>query len=132
MARTRTKDCGASALLSSGCRSPAGGHWAAFLAVLTAYVGTGVQAVGVHREFSGVMAKPWRMVALSIGAVITLNLIHRGESIYWGRLTVLDWTHAVIIAGCLQTLAVRLTRIMRALDKKARQREPADMDAQVR
>jgi hypothetical protein len=37
------------------------------LALLVAYVGTLGQAVGVQREFSGWMAKPWRMVALHIG-----------------------------------------------------------------
>src|SRR5437899_2002568 len=43
------------------------GYWAALLAVLTAYVGMFGQAVGVQREFSGIMAKPWRMVTLHVG-----------------------------------------------------------------
>src|SRR5262249_51742801 len=44
------------------------GYWAAIGALLTAYVGTFGQAVGVQREFSGVMSKPWRMVWVHIGA----------------------------------------------------------------
>ena len=46
-------------------------YWVAIMALLVAYVGLFGQAVGVHREFSGVMSKPWRIVALSIGAVAT-------------------------------------------------------------
>ena len=51
------------------------GYWAAIFALLTAYVGMFGQAVGVQREFSGVMSKPWRMVALHIGAWLTLALL---------------------------------------------------------
>jgi phosphatidylglycerophosphate synthase len=52
----------------SGLANPILGYWAALFAVLTAYVGLFGQAVGVHREFSGIMSKPWRMVALHLGA----------------------------------------------------------------
>src|SRR5213079_1823076 len=56
----------------SGLCSPFSGYWAALLAVLTAYVGMFGQAVGVQREFSGLMSKPWRMVTLHLGAWLTL------------------------------------------------------------
>ncbi len=52
----------------SGLNSPYSGYWFAIFALLTAYSGMFGQAVGVQREFSGVMAKPWRMVALHVGA----------------------------------------------------------------
>jgi phosphatidylglycerophosphate synthase len=95
---------------------PLGGYWAALLALLVAYVGTLGQAVGVQREFSGVMAKPWRMVALHIGAWITLAMLWwRDGAIRYGTLTILDWTLLAIIAGCVQTIGVRLARILRAL-----------------
>ncbi|GMV95529.1 MAG: hypothetical protein AMXMBFR82_53070 [Candidatus Hydrogenedentota bacterium] len=95
------------------------GYWAAIFALLVAYVGTFGQAVGVQREFSGIMSKPWRMVALHAGAWITLGLIWWGGGrIAFGGLTVLDWTHLAIIAGCLQTIWIRLARIMRALREK--------------
>ncbi|MGH7432343.1 MAG: hypothetical protein ACREJL_01180, partial [Candidatus Methylomirabilales bacterium] len=78
------------------------------------------QAVGVHREFSGIMSKPWRMVALHIGAWITLGLLWWGDGrIRYGGWTILDWTHLIIILGCVQTIWVRLARIMRALHQKA-------------
>src|SRR5882724_5530317 len=77
----------------SGLCSPFSGYWAAIMAVLTAYVGMFGQAVGVQREFSGIMAKPWRMVTLHVGAWITLGLLwwNHGQ-IRFGRFTVLDWT----------------------------------------
>src|SRR5262249_54467641 len=84
---------------------PLSGYWAALLALLVAYVGTLGQAVGVQREFSGWMAKPWRMVALHLGAWITLGLMWSGGSTIrpWG-LTILDWTLLAILAGCVQTI----------------------------
>ncbi len=103
----------------SGLCHPLGGYWAALCALLTAYVGTLGQAVGVQREFSGVMSKPWRMVTLHVGAWITLGLLWWGDGpMLYAGLTVLDWTHLVIIAGCLQTMWVRLARIVRALRTK--------------
>jgi phosphatidylglycerophosphate synthase len=98
---------------------PLGGYWTAIFALLVAYVGTLGQAVGVQREFSGIMAKPWRMVVLHGGAWITLGLIWFGDGeIRYAGLTVLDWTHLVIIGGCVQTLAIRLVRIVRALKRE--------------
>ncbi|HEU5395838.1 MAG TPA: CDP-alcohol phosphatidyltransferase family protein, partial [Verrucomicrobiae bacterium] len=107
----------------SGLASVISGYWAAIFAVMTAYVGVFGQAVGVQREFSGIMSKPWRMVTLHLGAWITFALVqwHSG-TIRWHQLTVLDWTCLVIIAGCLQTIAVRLNRIMTALKAKASKR----------
>jgi len=100
----------------SGLCSPFGGYWAAILAVLTAYVGVFGQAVGVQREFSGVMSKPWRMVALHVGAWAALGVWWAmGTPARWGGLTILDWTCVVVIAGCAQTIWTRLVRIARAL-----------------
>ncbi len=91
-------------------------YWVAIASVVVAYVGLFGQAVDVRREFSGVMAKPWRIVAVSIGALITMFLV-LGDRPYWfGGFSVLDWTHFVILAGCAQTIFVRLGRIFRALE----------------
>lgn len=112
----------------SGLCSPFVAYWAAILALFTAYIGMFGQAVGVQREFSGLMSKPWRMVALHVGGWSALGL-------YWfadtplaaphARLTVLDWTCAVVIAGCVQTFTLRLARILHALDRKAAARKAA-------
>jgi phosphatidylglycerophosphate synthase len=110
------------------------GYWTAILAVLTAYVGTFGQAVGTQRQFGGVMSKPWRMVALHVGSWLMLAAIWRGD-VGWtssptgqaasltyvtglGSLTIIDWTLILIIAGCVQTIIVRLLRILQALDKR--------------
>jgi phosphatidylglycerophosphate synthase len=104
-----------------GWMNPFVGYWSAIFALLTAYVGMFGQAVGVQREFSGVMSKPWRMVVLHLGAWITLGCILWSNGVaVWGSLTVLDWACLLVIAGCLQTIAVRLKRIMAALREKSR------------
>jgi phosphatidylglycerophosphate synthase len=105
----------------SGWLNPFLGYWAAIFALLTAYVGLFGQAVGVQREFSGVMSKPWRMVALHVGAWCTLGTVWSGNNgAFAGRLNILDWTCLIVVAGCLQTIAVRLKRIMAALREKSR------------
>lgn len=120
------------------------GYWAALFAVLTAYVGMFGQAVGVQREFSGIMAKPWRMVTLHLGSWVALGLgwFHAKQEWSfissdgtvavsfstglnsvanhpsWFGLSILDWTCVVVIVGCVQTIVVRLSRIFQALQKK--------------
>jgi phosphatidylglycerophosphate synthase len=100
----------------SGLCNPYFGYWAAILALLVAYVGMFGQALRVQREFSGIMTKPWRMVALHIGGWIALGLIWcgKGDEKFGGQ-TVLDWTLLLVIAGCVQTIDIRLRRILRAL-----------------
>lgn len=102
----------------SGWCYPFYAYWVAIAAVIVAYVGLFGQAVGVQREFSGVMAKPWRIVALSIGALITMVLVLRSQPIAYAGKTILDWTHLAILLGCAQTVVIRLTRIFKALDAR--------------
>ena len=97
----------------SGLMNPIFGYWAAIAALLTAYVGLFGQALGVQREFGGIMSKPWRMVALHIGAWLEF-LSYRS----FGGFTILDWTCFIVIAGCVQTIVVRLKRIAAALQDK--------------
>jgi phosphatidylglycerophosphate synthase len=102
----------------SGLASPFSAYWAAILALLTAYVGTLGQAVGVQREFSGWMSKPWRMVLLHAGAWCAAATAFSGARVA-GPMTLLDYTCLLIVLGCVQTIAIRLSRIMAALDAKA-------------
>jgi phosphatidylglycerophosphate synthase len=103
----------------SGWCAMASGYWAAILALLTAYVGMFGQAVGVHREFRGVMSKPWRMVTLHIGAWLMLAMLWWGHGrIHWGPLTILDWTCLAVVGGCIQTIVVRLRGILASLAAK--------------
>jgi phosphatidylglycerophosphate synthase len=104
----------------SGWMNPIIGYWAAIFALLTAYVGMFGQAVGVQREFSGLMSKPWRMVMLHLAAWITLACLWwNGGSIRFASLTVLDWACVIVVAGCVQTMTIRLKRIMAALRSKS-------------
>ena len=100
----------------SGLCQPLCGYWVAIVALLVAHVGTLGQAVGVQREFSGLIAKPWRMVGLHAGAWTTLALLWCGNgNIRYGNLIVLDWTLLTIIVGGMQTIWIRLARILGAL-----------------
>jgi len=103
----------------SGLNSLVTAYWAAILAVLTAYVGLFGQAVGVQREFSGWMSKPWRMVMLHLGAWITWGWMRSGRPDTWGTLTPMDLTCLVVITGCVHTIWIRLRRIMQALRVRA-------------
>lgn len=99
----------------SGFMKPVIGYWAAIFSLLTAYVGILGQAIGQRREFGGIMSKPWRMVALGIGALATFGYRSYGAAWHGLNFTILDWTCLLIIAGCVQTVIVRLKRIMAAL-----------------
>jgi phosphatidylglycerophosphate synthase len=103
----------------SGLGCPFGGYWVAILALITAYVGMFGQAAGVRRQFGGLMSKPWRMVSLHFGAWLTYFLGgSHGKVPEFSSLTVMDWTEAVIIIGCVQTIFVRLRNIMMELKEK--------------
>lgn len=105
----------------SDLMNPFIGYWTAIVSLLTAYVGLFGQAIGGQREFGGTMSKPWRMVALSLGAwAMFVYKSSQGAFHDFGRLTILDWTCLVIIAGCLQTIIVRLKRIVAALQDRER------------
>jgi phosphatidylglycerophosphate synthase len=91
------------------------GYWVAMAALIVAYTGLFGQAVGVQREFSGLMSKPWRILVMSIGAVVTCVLVHLSARFWWGGFTALDWAFLAILLGCVQTVVVRLQRIVRAL-----------------
>jgi phosphatidylglycerophosphate synthase len=100
----------------SGWMQPLFGYWVALMSLGTAYIGMLGQAVGGPREFSGWMSKPWRMVVLGAGAWLTYisTQMDYGRALP-GRLTVLEWSCVIVIAGCLQTCVQRLVRIWRAL-----------------
>ena len=100
----------------SGWCNPFVAYWAAIFALLTAYVGTLGQAVGAGRQFGGIMSKPWRMVVLHVGAWAALALIWGGRGAWRvASLSALDLSCVVVIIGCVQTMWVRLARIVREL-----------------
>jgi hypothetical protein len=60
------------------------------------------------------MSKPWRMVALNLGAWFTFFLPPQSSA----NFSFLDWACLVVIAGCMETIVVRLKRINDALQDK--------------
>jgi hypothetical protein len=65
------------------------------------------------------MSKPWRMVTLHIGAWLTLGWARWDGALPLVGLTILDWACLIVVAGCLQTMAIRLMRILAALRSKS-------------
>jgi len=104
----------------SGLCHPLTGYWAAIFAILVAYVGILGQAVGGPRQFGGVMTKPWRMVTLHVGSWLMLGLLWWGDGrAEYAGLSILDWTNLVVVAGALQTIYIRLLRMVRNLQAPA-------------
>lgn len=89
--------------------NPALGFLAAALAMATAYIRELGRAEGVPPDFSGPMAKPQRMAALTIGTVIAA---------FTAPALALSATLWVIIAGTAITAALRSRRLIRALNAK--------------
>lgn len=90
------------------------GWLAAVLAVMTAYTRTLGAANAQGDDFGGPMAKPMRMGVLGLGC-----LIAAGESLA-GREPIGVYTAlAVICAGCVLTVALRLRRLVGRLERSA-------------
>lgn len=71
------------------------------LTLITSYVGVLSKAVGVTRQFGGVMGKADRMILLSLASILGLVL---------PLAPVLNWFLAVTLAGLIITMAQRLRR----------------------
>ncbi len=89
--------------------NPALGFLAAALAIATAYIRELGRAEGVPPDFSGPMAKPQRMAAVTIGTLIAA---------FTAPALALSATLWVIIAGTAITAALRSRRLIRALKAK--------------
>ena len=97
----------------SGLVNPHAAWLVAVLSLLVAYVGTLGSAAGAHRDFSGPMSKPWRMVALAVGVVVHITAGHLNLAVVQ-RLG-LNATLVFIALGCVVTILIRLKRIVAAL-----------------
>lgn len=92
------------------------GWLCAFLAVLTAYVRELGRALGFPADFSGPMAKPHRMFALTVTCVIAA-----AEPLWSGRGQVLLIGLGVIAAGTVVTVWRRTALLSRRLAEQAGQ-----------
>jgi phosphatidylglycerophosphate synthase len=89
--------------------NPALGALAAALAIATAYIRELGRAEGFPPDFSGPMAKPQRMAALTLGTVIAAFVATE-----W----VLNLTLWIILAGTALTILRRSLRLIKALKTK--------------
>jgi len=89
------------------------GWLAGALAVLTAYVRELGRGLGLPADFSGPMAKPHRMAALTAACVISAL-----EPLWGGRGQVLLIALAVIAAGAALTVARRVGHLAKGLAGK--------------
>ena len=90
------------------------GWIAAVLAVLTAYIRELGRALGFAADFSGPMAKPHRMAALTAACAVSAI-----EPVWGWRGQALAWTLAIIVLGAAITLVRRVRRLARSLAAKA-------------
>jgi len=92
------------------------GWLCAVLAVLTAYVRELGRGLGFPADFSGPMAKPHRMFALTVTCVIAAV-----EPVWKGEGVVMMLGLAVIAAGTVITVGRRTARLSRRLNEQAGQ-----------
>lgn len=89
--------------------------WAAtVLAVLTAYVRELGRGLGFPADFSGPMAKPHRMFALTVACLISM-----AEPLWGWRGETMLIALAVIAAGCVVTVWRRTGRLAKGLRERA-------------
>lgn len=93
----------------SGLANPFLGYWGALLAVMTAYVGTLGQAITGRRRFEGMMSKQYRMAIVALAAVVQFGV---GGAKKTPLLSIFDWMLCAVIIGCLQTIVVRLRKML--------------------
>ena len=98
-------------------------YWAVITSLVVAYVGTLGKASGAHRDFSGPMSKPWRVVALGIGAIgqYFVGPVH-GPTIHGLPFSMLDGACMFVIVGGIVTIAMRLNRIVKKLNQLSDER----------
>jgi phosphatidylglycerophosphate synthase len=96
----------------------AGAPWlgwlATALAISTAYVRATGAYLGFGQDYSGPMAKPHRMAALTIGSMGSLGLALAGQGF-----PLMKWTLALIALGTTATIVRRTLRIARQLRDSA-------------
>ncbi len=80
----------------------------ALLSVLTAYVRALGASLGNNQDYSGPMAKPHRMFALTIGCL---------SAAFMQETSLLGWALIVILIGCILTVVRRVVHLIRFLEQ---------------
>jgi len=92
---------------------PALGWLAGLLAVFTAYTRLLGAATGAGQDFRGPMAKPQRMAVMTVASLgeIAAGLLHYAGYVFIAAL-------ALVILGCIVTIARRTANIKRILESR--------------
>lgn len=91
------------------------GWLAALLAAVCAYVRLLGGTLGQSQDFGGPMAKPHRMAALTLGCLLAFSTFLLPDGGRKDEMLVIGLTLALISAGTLVTIALRLGRLSKAL-----------------
>ena len=91
------------------------GWLAALLAAICAYIRLLGGSLGLSQDFGGPMAKPHRMAALTVGCLLAFATFIFPYDQSEGQMLFIGLALAVISAGTLLTIALRLARLSRAL-----------------
>jgi phosphatidylglycerophosphate synthase len=93
------------------------GYIATIFAIFTAYVRAAGKIAGAPNEFCGPMAKQHRMFVMTLVCLYSVVVPRSWQMFHLDRLQfgVVGLALAVIVGGCLITVARRLNRIARAL-----------------
>jgi phosphatidylglycerophosphate synthase len=89
------------------------GWLAAVMALLTAYVRALGVVTGASQQFCGPMAKPHRMFAITVAAIVQAIL-----GVAHSDLPIITYALALISIGCIVTTIRRTARIVRELEAK--------------
>lgn len=96
-----------------GIGLPELGWAAAVFAVLTAYVRELGHGLGAGVDFSGPQAKPHRMAAVTIGAVLAII-----ETMFFNQHNVMTWVLWIVTLGTAFTAARRTHRLIKTLNQQ--------------
>jgi phosphatidylglycerophosphate synthase len=93
------------------------GYIATILAIFTAYIRAAGKIAGAPNEFCGPMAKQHRMLVITVACLYSAVVPRSWQIFHFDNLEigVMALALTVVIAGCLITIARRLTRIAHAL-----------------
>ena len=93
------------------------GYIATILAIFTAYIRAAGKIAGAPNEFCGPMAKQHRILVITVACLYSAVVPRSWQIFHFDNLEigVMALALTVIIAGCLITIARRLTRIARVL-----------------
>jgi len=85
--------------------------------LLVSYTGILGKAVGVARQYGGIMGKADRVIYIMIASILQFLLSVRSIKLFY-NLSIFDWLMLWICLGCILTIISRINSILLELNKK--------------